>query len=154
MKHVYRLMISTVILLTSTTVHSAPVEKIIPVEATIEDVIFITKADGTPLDVINLKHIRHEKSGDIAFGRIVPIKITTGLNTYYSIKLKNYLILKAKTQQGVARVWLDNNELSTSKLSGKYPSGDRRMLSLYASLPNSAGEVFKGTLELIIESQA
>ncbi|CNL52886.1 Uncharacterised protein [Yersinia aleksiciae] len=53
MKYVYRLIINTVILLTSTTVHSAPVEKIIPVEAIIEDVIFITKADGTPLNVIN-----------------------------------------------------------------------------------------------------
>lgn len=50
MKHVYRLIISTVILLTSTIVHSAPVE------ATIEDVIFITKADGTPRNVINLDY--------------------------------------------------------------------------------------------------
>ncbi|WP_145594952.1 hypothetical protein [Yersinia aleksiciae] len=153
MKHVYRLMISTVILLTSTTVHSAPVEKIIPVEATIEDVVFITKADGTPLNVINLDH-RNFRNGITTFYKEESVNVTTGLNTFYSIKLKNDLILTTETDKSAAWVALDGKLIGTDNSGYKYHSRGLRILSIETYLPNIAGEVYKGTLELVIESQA
>ncbi|NIK99877.1 hypothetical protein N0K21_00575 [Yersinia aleksiciae] len=88
------------------------------------------------------------------FAKTVPVNITTGLNTSYSIKLKNDLTLHAKKYQGFANVTFDRNPLVKDSYGEKYPSGGLRMLRINARVPDSADELFKGTLELVIESQA
>ncbi|WP_050126336.1 hypothetical protein [Yersinia aleksiciae] len=59
-----------------------------------------------------------------------------------------------KKYQGFANVTFDRNPLVKDSYGEKYPSGGIRMLSIQAYVSDLAGEVFKGTLELVIESQA
>ncbi|MDN0124472.1 hypothetical protein QVN60_15015 [Yersinia aleksiciae] len=79
----------------------------------------------------------------MVFAKTVPVNITTGLNTSYSIKLKNDLTLHAKKYQGFANVTFDRNPLVKDSYGEKYPSGGLRMLSIQAYVSDLAGEVFK-----------
>lgn len=89
------LILSMVILLISSTAcYSAPVVKNIPVEATIMSTVTITKANGTPLEYIELKFQPHARLFKQYFNT-EDIKLTTnGPGEGINIKLKEEFILK------------------------------------------------------------
>lgn len=84
------------LLISSTTCYSAPVVKNIPVEATIMSTVTITKADGTPLEYIELKFDPNSKvTSRERYSHTENIKLTTNTSGEgINIRLKERFVMK------------------------------------------------------------
>lgn len=158
MKKTLLSIITMATLVGSMAAYAAPIEKDIPVSATINGVMSLTDDNGTDINALTLDYDSIDKKHTLA----QPIKITSNTGNKVNVVVKEALVLAEKDDaskvfSGV-EVKLGNevlavNQMKDFKLISSVFEAD---LSITAKQPDDAvsGEVYSGTLSLSIEATA
>lgn len=157
------LSIITMATLASSTVYAQPVNKDISVTAEINGLITMKKANGDDLREIALDYDNIKNDGTYVYSQ--NIKIVSNTGSKVKINLRSPLVIESDGSGfgGLAKefedtvVKLGNTELKLTAKSFTLVNNEvDRSLSISAKKPATAlsGEVYTGTLELVIEDEA